>query len=120
MAGSKNLRHFPRDKINEKHATFLTHSPPAFQQACVVRLCFLRVVSQPTRFLICRGRKGVFKKTVSRHIVAGRIFFCRWTVCGQCRLAHRFKNIFRCRATLSREINFSLPIKCLRAMSLGS
>ena len=32
----KNLRLLPRDKINETHWTFLTHTPPAFLQASVM------------------------------------------------------------------------------------
>ncbi|MFM7856982.1 MAG: hypothetical protein ACKO96_34930, partial [Flammeovirgaceae bacterium] len=32
----KNLRFLPRDKINETHRTFLTHTPPDFLQASVM------------------------------------------------------------------------------------
>ncbi|MFM7429804.1 MAG: hypothetical protein ACKO1F_07890 [Flammeovirgaceae bacterium] len=32
----ENLRHLPRDKINETYRTFLTHTPPAFLQASVM------------------------------------------------------------------------------------
>ncbi|MFM7855826.1 MAG: hypothetical protein ACKO96_28875, partial [Flammeovirgaceae bacterium] len=72
----KNLRHLPRDKINEMHRTFLTHTPPAFLQASV-----MASLQPSSDFNVDRAKEKMSTEKSREQVVRGKF----WSSARKCR-----------------------------------